>query len=612
MYFQFSCQHCGKGLRVPEENIGRRVRCPYCKNSMTVPAPPEEPTPQPPAVSASQPGRTRDEQQPRKTPQATAGQSSQPLPFDATVSGRPPATSPGRSTGARRGRTRARAKTHRFEGTDVHPLESVLYGFAVSVVFLVALFPFRDWYLGELFYKRGWVPFALVFLMSWSAAILFLKWRKLKTQKETMLFDLLPTSISQDITPENIDAFVEHINGLPTEAADSFLVNRVLRGLEHFRVTRNSAEVAARLATQSDIDANAVASSYTILKVFIWAIPILGFIGTVIGISAAVGGFSGSMDAAQDIAVLKQSLNNVTSGLATAFDTTLVALVMSMLVMFPTSSLQKAEEDLLNWVDEYCNENFLLRLRGDAQPEQPQGDRLKQIERAIDAALVPHHAELRKWTQQLETIGKTLTDQVVQSFDKLDSRLLQRYGQRFTEFQDAAARLLSEQKQLASQIHQSQESIAQAARRVARDVGQLQQRLEQVEDSLANQLAQRIDALLETWRSRGAALSDQHSEMAAQLSAAARDADAAFRQLAETAQATQQLLAATFPETTTRLDTTLQSVSQVVLQLNATLTELPRTLPLAATAVAQPGGNDGNQQPARHGRRRRWSLFGRR
>jgi biopolymer transport protein ExbB/TolQ len=116
------------------------------------------------------------------------------------------------------------------------------------------------------------------------------------------------------------------------------------------------------LVAQSEIDAGTIDSSYSLLKVFLWAIPILGFIGTVIGISAAVGGFSGSLEAAQDIAVLKESLNNVTQGLSVAFDTTLVALVMSIIISFPTSAMQKAEQHLLGWVDAYCIENLLKRL----------------------------------------------------------------------------------------------------------------------------------------------------------------------------------------------------------------------------------------------------------
>ena len=106
-----------------------------------------------------------------------------------------------------------------------------------------------------------------------------------------------------------------------------------------------------------------VDSSYVLIKVFIWAIPILGFIGTVLGISNAVSSFGGEMGAAADIEVIKEQLGQVTGGLSEAFDTTLVSLIFSLFVMFPTSIMQKDEEDLLNKVDEYCNEYFLKRLR---------------------------------------------------------------------------------------------------------------------------------------------------------------------------------------------------------------------------------------------------------
>jgi hypothetical protein len=52
----------------------------------------------------------------------------------------------------------------------------------------------------------------------------------------------------------------------------------------------------------------------------------------------------------------------VTTGLAVAFDTTLLALVMSIAIMFPASSLQKAEEGFLSRVEAYCDERLARRL----------------------------------------------------------------------------------------------------------------------------------------------------------------------------------------------------------------------------------------------------------
>ena len=59
---------------------------------------------------------------------------------------------------------------------------------------------------------------------------------------------------------------------------------------------------------------------------------------------------------------LKVAINGVTSGLGVAFDTTLLALVLSIVLYFPMSEMQKQEEELLSKIDEYCNEHLLTRL----------------------------------------------------------------------------------------------------------------------------------------------------------------------------------------------------------------------------------------------------------
>ncbi|MFP6854622.1 MAG: MotA/TolQ/ExbB proton channel family protein, partial [Opitutales bacterium] len=212
------------------------------------------------------------------------------------------------------------------------------------------------------FYERGWVPFVLTYLAGWSCAILMFKYRKLKTQKAAMLYKLLPNEISNDITVETLPRFEAHVKRLGIERSRNFLINRILRGLEHFGVRKNHAETADMLSSQSEIDATMVDSSYTIVKVFIWAIPILGFIGTVLGISTAVSSFD--LESAGSIEAIQKQLGDVTGGLSEAFDTTLISLIFSLCVMFPTSMLQKGEEDVLNQVDDYCNEYLLKRLRG--------------------------------------------------------------------------------------------------------------------------------------------------------------------------------------------------------------------------------------------------------
>jgi len=249
--------------------------------------------------------------------------------------------------------------------TEVSLPLSAAMGLAATIVFLAFL-----WAVGKagilktlvgLFLERGWVPYVLTFLMFWSFAILVLKFFKIRHQRESMHYDLLPRSVAKKINQETVFDFEYHIKQLELNKG-SFLVTRIQRGLSYFGLQRDYDKTAQMLTSQSEIDATTVESSYTLLKVFIWAVPILGFIGTVIGISAAVANFAGALAAAKDMSLLKDSLGSVTSGLGVAFDTTLLGLVISLLLMFPASIMQKQEEDMLNAVDEYCNEYFLKRL----------------------------------------------------------------------------------------------------------------------------------------------------------------------------------------------------------------------------------------------------------
>jgi biopolymer transport protein ExbB/TolQ len=289
-----------------------------------------------------------------------------------------------------------------------------------TVLFYVAVvYPLRGTYVGDIFGDRGWVPYVVTFLSLWAGVVLILKYRVVARQREALELDLLPERLGDRITPDNAPEFVSHLDQLPASAAGNLLVERIRRALQHFAARRDARELVDQLGTQAQTDADAVESSYTMVRVFIWAVPILGFIGTVIGISAAVGGFSESVGAAVDLEVMKNSIGTVTTGLGVAFDTTLLALVMSIFIMFPASSLQKAEEDFLAEVEDYCDVCLVRRLDDGSRSDVSDPER---IEEAIAREMARHHAELRGWLDRLGQIGETLTAHVVSGWEKVDEQ----------------------------------------------------------------------------------------------------------------------------------------------------------------------------------------------
>ena len=308
--------------------------------------------------------------------------------------------------------------------TDVGLRRTGAAAAVVTLLFYAAIVaPLSNTYFGELFGARGWVPYVIAWMSAWAGILLAAKAVLLRAQRTALQLDLLPERISERITRDSAQRFAHHIRGLALRTVPqprllgggttrSFLVERVERALDHFAKRGRASDVIDQLGAESQLDASAVESSYTMVRVFIWAIPLLGFIGTVLGISAAVAGFSDSVASAVDLDVMKQSIGSVTTGLGVAFDTTLLALVMSIFIMFPTSSLQKSEQDFLDQVELYCEQRLARRL--DDEDVAPQTD---------GAAAMNAFATLTEGaTQGLAQLEKQLSE-LVNTVGALDARL---------------------------------------------------------------------------------------------------------------------------------------------------------------------------------------------
>ncbi len=215
-------------------------------------------------------------------------------------------------------------------------------------------------FVASLFFKHMAVSFMNTLFFTWAMSILYLKMQKLSHQRKALLLDVLPWELGAEINRDNVGQFIDHLYKLPHRLRDSMMVNRMRKALELFEVKQNTGDVTNMLSSNSDIDSMRIGGSYALLKAFLWAIPILGFIGTVIGLSHAIGGMNFSnMD---DIKQVSATLGTVTGGLGTAFDATLLGLVLAMTLNFPLNGMMKAEDDCLNDIDAFCNEVLLPRL----------------------------------------------------------------------------------------------------------------------------------------------------------------------------------------------------------------------------------------------------------
>ncbi len=219
-------------------------------------------------------------------------------------------------------------------------------------------------FVASLFFKHFLVSCLNMLFFCWAISILYLKYRKLSHQRAALLLDVLPMHIGKEINAGNVAHFIDHVYRLPRKLRDSLMVNRIRKALELFEVRQSVSDVREMMSSQSDIDSARIGGSYTLPKAFLWAIPLLGFIGTVLGLSHAIGGMNFAN--VEDVGKIVSSINNVTSGLGTAFDATLLGLILAMMLNFPINSLSKQEDDNLNAIDAFCNEVLLPRLNDGA------------------------------------------------------------------------------------------------------------------------------------------------------------------------------------------------------------------------------------------------------
>jgi len=129
------------------------------------------------------------------------------------------------------------------------------------------------------------------------------------------------------------------------EAVKSTSMWRRIQDVLHYVNAGRTGGLEDHLKYLADLSVDRLAQSYSLIRTVTWAVPIMGFLGTVIGITMAIANVTPEQ--------LDSSLPEVTAGLAVAFDTTAQALTMSMMLVFATFLVERGEQSVLNDVEQF-------------------------------------------------------------------------------------------------------------------------------------------------------------------------------------------------------------------------------------------------------------------
>ncbi|MEX0671038.1 MAG: MotA/TolQ/ExbB proton channel family protein [Pirellulales bacterium] len=184
-----------------------------------------------------------------------------------------------------------------------------------------------------------WVEYVETVLFCVGLAFLGLHLGSLVRQRRTVDTPLLEPAAEGGVDPADAATLAA---ALP-ENVPGYLVRRLREAIDLVVRTGSADDMENHLKYLSDLDAARASQSYGLVRFVIWAIPIMGFLGTVIGITEAIACLSPTQ---------LDNISGVVSGLGTAFDTTATALALSMVLMFLQFVIDRYEQQLLAKVDD--------------------------------------------------------------------------------------------------------------------------------------------------------------------------------------------------------------------------------------------------------------------
>jgi len=195
---------------------------------------------------------------------------------------------------------------------------------------------------------------AVFVLFLWALAIMGAKWVTASGERRLLEEELVPVAEGNRILPEDAREYARQVQALPEADRRRLLPRALLAALQRFRATRSIQDASAIAREVCDGESDRLDSELAMIRYIAWAIPSIGFIGTVRGIGDALS---------QAHRAVQGDISGVTESLGTAFNSTFIALLLSLGLMFVLHQLQLRQERLVLDTEGYVDEHLLQHLQ---------------------------------------------------------------------------------------------------------------------------------------------------------------------------------------------------------------------------------------------------------
>lgn len=175
-------------------------------------------------------------------------------------------------------------------------------------------------------------------LFLWALGLAFIKARSLGRHRNQLDAGLLKVPAGYRILPGDVREYSHKLEALPAGERDLIPARTIRRALKRFGETSNVQDAATTVHDYCESEASRLDAELSLIRFCVWSIPAIGFVGTVRGIGYALAGAQ---------TALRGDTGPVTSGLGVAFNSTFVALILSIALMYVIHELQLRSERLV-------------------------------------------------------------------------------------------------------------------------------------------------------------------------------------------------------------------------------------------------------------------------
>lgn len=179
----------------------------------------------------------------------------------------------------------------------------------------------------------------------------FVRWRVSVLEQGFVKSSFLPEDDETVLQLQDLGPIRRRVSNL-FNGEYGFLPSLIDICILQFQSSRSIDQVVSVLNSSLELIAHRVDLRYVMLRYIAWAIPTFGFIGTVIGISYTLA----------KVNPATPDLEAMTKSLAVAFNTTLIALLFSAILMLLLHLVQQLEEQSVNNAGHYTLRNLINRL----------------------------------------------------------------------------------------------------------------------------------------------------------------------------------------------------------------------------------------------------------